>query len=409
MGCVGARRSLVPLGRKRVNGERLTLRIEDVGYGGEGVARVGAQPGCAQGAPVVFVPGAFAGEVVEAEIVQRKARFARARLLRVLSPSPDRIEPEAPPVPGMPYAALAYPAEVAIKARQLQTLLERLGRFEAAPFLKAAVPSPVHAHYRNKLTLHWDGRRLGYIGEDNRTVIDTPACPLSQAAVNDALARLRGERARLRSVRPGGRVIFRYTPADGVRVGLGKPPTGELTERVAGLELRVAADAFFQVNLAAAERLLAAFMQALADNPPRRVFDLYCGCGLFGLAAARAGARELFGLETTPSAVRSAEANARRLGVVATYRCAPAEALPGALPAADLWVVDPPRDGLSEAVRAHLLRALPPRVAYVSCAPDTLARDLRALSAHYRPRSVQLFDFFPRTAHFETLSLLERC
>ncbi|MGN0857045.1 MAG: class I SAM-dependent RNA methyltransferase [Candidatus Spyradenecus sp.] len=379
---------------------RLTLHIDDVGYGGDGVARAAS--------PVTFVPGAFTGEIVEAEVVQRKPNFARARLLRVLDPSPDRITPEGPVVPGMVYAALAYPAEVALKHHQLQTLLTRIGRLDDLSCLRAPVPSPLAAHYRNKLTLHWDGRALGYIGEDNRTVQDTPACPLSHPAINAALAQLRADSKRLRALRPGSRVTFRYTARDGIRLGLGKPPAGELTETLAGLTLSVAADAFFQVNPAAAELLLADFRAAVAALAPRRALDLYCGCGLFGLAATQAGVRSLFGLETTPSAVRSAQRNAARAGVEADYRCAPAESLPEGLPPAELWIVDPPRDGLSSAVRDHLLRARPPHLAYISCGPDTLARDLRALAPAYRPTSIRLFDFFPRTAHFETFTLLAR-
>lgn len=376
----------------------MRLTIADVGYGGAGVART--EDG------VVFVPGAFVGETVEAEVVARKRRFAQARLREVLTPSPDRIAPETAVVPGMPYAALRYEAEVALKQQQLETLLRRIGRLEELPAFGTPVPSPLRAHYRNKLTLRWDGRRLGYVGEDNRTVVDTPACPLSAEPINAALARLRTDRAALRRLRPGQRVVFRHTPRDGVVIGLGKPPQGSLTETLGGLTLTVAADAFFQVNLSCAELLLGAFREGV--GAARRVFDLYCGCGLFGLAAAQAGAREVFGLETSPSAVASAQANARRLGVAADYRCAPSETLPDGLPEADLWVVDPPRDGLSETVRAHLLRRLPSRVAYVSCGPDTLARDLAALTPAYRVDSLRLFDFFPRTAHFETLAFLSR-
>ncbi len=376
----------------------MKLEIVDVGYGGVGVART------AEG--VVFVPGAYTGEVVEAELVARKKRFAQAKLTAVLTASPARIEPETAVVPGMPYATLQYDAEVALKQAQLRTLLTRIGRFETLPFLREPVASPLRDHYRNKLTLHWDGRRLGYIGDDNRTVVETPHCPLSDPAINALLAQLRADRVALKRLKPGARVTFRQTPQDGVLVGLGEPPKGDLTEQLAGLTLTVAADAFFQVNRACAERLLEAFRAEV--GAPTRVLDLYCGCGLFGFVAAQAGAQAVIGLETSPSAVASAQKNARRLGVRATYRCAPSEALPDDLPPAELWIVDPPRDGLSEEVRGHLLQHLPERVAYISCGPDTLARDLRELTGAYAVEQMQLFDFFPRTAHFETLTFLRR-
>lgn len=373
----------------------MEVEIQDVGYGGVGVART------ADG--VIFVPGAFIGERVDVEITRKKKRFAQARLLKVLTPSPDRREPETAVVPGMVYAALDYSAELALKQHQLQTLLQRIGRLDV-PQMLPPVASPSTLHYRNKLTLHWDGRRLGYIGEDNRTVIDTPSCPLSCAPINDLLRQLRADKLALRRVKRGERVVLRYTPQDGVVVGLGRPPEGMLTEEIAGLTLSVAADAFFQVNLPCVELLLNAFRDRVKGG--ERVFDLYCGTGLFGFVAAQAGAKEIFGLEISPSAVASAKENAKQLGVKANYRCAPSECLPNNLPAADLWIVDPPRDGLSDDVRKNILDYLPPRIAYISCGPDTLARDLAQLTERYQIDSMQLFDFFPRTAHFETLTML---
>ena len=373
----------------------MEVEIQDVGYGGVGVART------ADG--VIFVPGAFIGERVDIEITRKKKRFAQARLLKVLTPSPDRREPETAVVPGMVYATLDYSAELALKQHQLQTLLQRIGRLDV-PQMLPPVASPSTLHYRNKLTLHWDGRRLGYIGEDNRTVIDTPNCPLSCAPINDLLRQLRADKLALRRVKRGERVVLRYTPQDGVVVGLGRPPEGMLTENIAGLTLSVAADAFFQVNLPCVELLLNAFRERVQGC--ERVFDLYCGTGLFGFVAAQAGAKEIFGLEISPSAVASAKENAKQLGVKANYRCAPSECLPNNLPAADLWIVDPPRDGLSDDVRKNILDYLPPRIAYISCGPDTLARDLAQLTERYQIDSMQLFDFFPRTAHFETLTML---
>ncbi|MEG1479447.1 MAG: TRAM domain-containing protein [Kiritimatiellia bacterium] len=396
------------------------LTIVDVAYGGKGVARTD------QG--VVFVPGAFVGETVEVEIVERRKSFSTARLLSVLIASPDRIVPETECVPGMTYAALRYPAEVALKEAQLRTLLTRIGKFDDLSFLRPAVASPHAAHYRNKLTLHFDGHRLGYIGEDNRTIVDTPTCPLSVEPINAALATLREQlrtgavppalRALLRppaavissrgAPTPYPRVVFRFTPQDGVQTFLyGTSPHERLTERLAGLELRVAPEAFFQINLGCAELLLAEFRALF--TPCERVLDLYCGCGLFGFVAVQAGAKELFGIETTPSAVASAQAMAQRLGISGTYRCDFSEHLPSVVGSIPVWIVDPPRDGLSDVVRAHILRYLPERVVYISCGPDTLARDLKTLASHYRIASMRLFDFFPRTPHFETLTVLERC
>lgn len=378
--------------------ERLAVDVVDVAYGGDGVARTPDG--------VLFVPGAFAGERVEVTVTDRRRRFARGRLEAVLKPSPARLAAEGPVVPGMVYARLDYAAEVALKDAQLRTLLQRIGRFAELPPMLPPVASPIALGYRNKLTVRSDGRRLGYVGEDNRTVVDVPFCPLSAAPINEALAAFR-EKARPLA---GSRTVFRWTPQDGVvSFPYGSDPKRlpVLHERLGGLDFDVAADAFFQVNPACAELLLADVRARL--RPCSRVLDLYCGVGLFGCIAAQAGAETVFGLETQASAVRTARANARRLGVRGDYRCAPADTLPADMAAAPCWIVDPPRDGLSEAMRSLMLRHCPEQIVYVSCGPDTLARDLKSLAKGYRVESIRLFDFFPRTAHFETLCVLSRC
>lgn len=376
----------------------MRLTIDDVAYGGDGVAH---DPACG----TVFVPGAYTGEIVEAAPVSRHKRFTRARLVRVLEPSPDRIVPETPIVPGMAYASLAYPAEVALKARQLRALLTRIGKLPADLPLRTPRPSPQHLHYRNKLTLRWDGRRLGYVGDDNRTILDTPHCPLSRPEINAALADVRRSAA-LRALHPGARVCLRHAGLTGTRVILGDAPGDPepLMERVGGLTLRYGAADFFQVNLPALELLLADCRAALAGRPPTLALDLYCGVGLFGLALP---ASDRFGIDCVPTSIANAQANAQANRLPATYRCARTEALLDSLPHdADLWIVDPPRAGLAPAVRERLLRLRPRRILYVSCGPDTLARDLAALTPAYAIDAIRLVDFFPRTPHFETLTLL---
>jgi 23S rRNA (uracil1939-C5)-methyltransferase len=120
-------------------------------------------------------------------------------------------------------------------------------------------------------------------------------------------------------------------------------------------------------------------------------------------------------METGRAAVDAARRNAARLGVTAEYACCPvAEGLGAALdetgPDGTLVVLDPPRDGLEPETLATLLAKRPERIAFVSCSPDRLARDLERLCAPdgggYSPESVRLFDMFPRTHHFETLALL---
>lgn len=375
---------------------------------------------------MVFVQGVCPGERVVARVIRVQPRFAEAEVETVAESAPCRIEPvcrvPGPDghwvrVPGCVYDHLAYPAEVAAKQRQLADFLARQARVDGVDALLAApCPSPSDLHYRNKMVLHagFNGGRfgLGYRGDDNRSVVDIPACPLALPGINAALADLRADARFPGNLRPDEDVTFRWTPADGPVVWSGNAPrnAARLRERLAWGEVEVPLDGFFQVNPAVGGRLVDAVAEWVRVDPPKALIDLYCGVGVFGFAAARQGVGRVLGVETGRAAVAAARDNARRLGLAAEFGCmSAAEGLASAwdeLRGQAPWVVvDPPRDGLEPEVRSLLARLRPGRLLYISCAPDTLARDIRFLveEGGFRVRSAQLFDLFPRTAHFETL------
>ena len=416
---------------------RLTLRIESVAYRGPGVAR-------AEGGAVCFVPETCPGELVEAEVVARRKNFWEARVARVLEPSPDRLaEPDCRvwtvdgfvKTPGCVYDHVRHAAEVAWKNEQLRGFLERqAGLPGAGERMPAPFVSPRALHYRNKATLHSArnaaGRPiLGYVGDDNRTVVDVPSCPLSAEPIDEALADARNDPAFWRYVGAGSQVVLRWTPDDGVATWVDRPAgrgaaperdrLPDLTERTPVLgRLRVPARGFWQMNGEVGAALVSAVTDLLRAEAPERFADLYCGVGVFGLSAAKAGVPHVFGADSGRDVVRAASANAREHGLDgrARFACADVAASADRLLApcagpSGAALVDPPRAGLDPRVVRALLARRPRLLLYVSCAPDTLARDLRLLCAPgsgYALRSARLFDMFPRTAHFETLCVLER-
>lgn len=195
-----------------------------------------------------------------------------------------------------------------------------------------------------------------------------------------------------------------------------------LEEEFAGLRYRIGADTFFQVNTSQAERMVAPLMEALSTgqdsgNDRGRLIDAYCGIGTFSLPLARQGWR-VHGLEQHPASVALAEANAARNGLetfarfeqtpVAPVLADRLRAAAGEAPA-DLFV-DPPRKGLEPEALAAIETALPRCIAYLSCDPATLARDLGRLcrDGAYEVLWLQPADFFPNTAHVECLAALRR-
>lgn len=399
----------------------LRLTIESIAYLGSGVAR---ESGC-----VYFVPETCPGENVEAEVVREKKTFREARALSVLNPSPDRLqEPNCRiaaaaggvvRVPGCVYDHVAHGAELRYKQAQLLSFLERQGRIaNAAGILAEPFASPKELHYRNKITLRAgadaSGRRvLGYFGDDNVTVVDVPQCPLAVAPINAALAEMRSDPGFWRWIGAGGAVVLRWTEADGVVVmsdveeGVELPP---LTERVPVVgEIGVPARGFFQVNPEVGAALVEYVADKVVECGASDLIDFYCGVGVFGLCASKLRVRMVTGFDTGRAAVRMANANARRLGLPARFFCeysgrVASKALAQMRRPATMAVLDPPRAGLEKEVVSALIAHPPRDVLYVSCSPDTLARDLAMLTGGgtYRVVSARLFDMFPRTAHFET-------
>ncbi|MBR4653557.1 MAG: class I SAM-dependent RNA methyltransferase [Kiritimatiellae bacterium] len=395
-------------------------------YGGDGLGRLGD-------GRVVFVPGAFAGEKVRADIVEQKRKYVKARLVEVLEPSPDRIQP-GPSVPGMVYSAISYAGELRLKQDQLENFLWK-AQSELVPLDVVAAPQPLN--YRNKAVYHTqrrDGRwLLGYRAEQSHEVVDLTEDPLACAEINRALPDIRagvlalltsGAKAVRDSTKAADNVTVRYTAIDGVKWWLGDPPLGlELTELTGGIHFRVPADGFYQVNPQMADRLVAAVRDAYLEgaDSAAHLLDLYCGVGVFGLCCLKGlngkGANgldgftaRLVGVESARASVACAKRNAEALGIKASFFC---ERVGGSLGRIKIGphhtvLLDPPRGGLEPNVPAWLAKRPAPRIFYVSCDPATLARDLTALMPAYRIEKAALFDLFPRTARFETFVQLAR-
>jgi len=191
---------------------------------------------------------------------------------------------------------------------------------------------------------------------------------------------------------------------------------GFLHEEIDGISFRISAASFFQTNTRQAEELVRLVRENAVVGPGTRVFDLYCGSGLFSLALARAGA-DVVGFELVEAAVADARANAERNGIdglhfvagdlAQTLSLEAVAALPGGAP--EVCVVDPPRAGLHASVLGVLGELGAARIVYVSCNPKSAARDLAPLLERgYRLGRVQPVDLFPHTPHLECVFTLQR-
>jgi 23S rRNA (uracil1939-C5)-methyltransferase len=432
-------------------GEELTLEVEDLAFGGRGIARLNGY--------VIFVGGALPGDHVRAEVTKSKRGYAEASAVALVRESPDRLPPRCDhggePCPGAPWQSLPYEHQLRHKQSQTSDALVRLGGLEGFE-LDQIEPADERWRYRNKLEYSFgerDGETvLGFHARGRwDLVVNAEDCQLASEQNNRVRNELRDwasaqhlsaydRRARegvLRNlvVREGRRTGQVQTRLVTSAVELPRPPvdlhtiiegsgggtdgpTGVLgaeylEEELCGLRFRISHSAFFQTNTEMAERLYAIAAEMAGLSGTERVFDLFCGIGTLGLSlASRAG--EVWGVEIVPEAVADAEENARLNGIDnARFRAGDArkEIRPLLEEAGrpDLVVVDPPRAGLSKKVVRRLVECDASRIVYVSCNPTTLAPNAAQLGeAGYRVRRVKPVDMFPQTPHIECVALLEK-
>lgn len=398
-----------------------TVYIAKNVYGGDGLGRLGD-------GRVVFVPGAWEGENVKAEIVSEKKNFVKAKLVEVVDPSPDRCAPgEA--VPGMVYAALAPAAECRAKERQLEEFFSR-ARI-TIPEIGFVATDDAPFHYRNKVVYHFgrDARDrakwlIGYRAEPSHEIVDVTVDPLARPEINAKLGEIRHAVTTLLTTGPirirketeaKGNVTIRWTRKSGVRWWIGEAPKDlVLKETTQGRDFEVPAGGFYQVNPMVGDALVGAVVEAYRQDVTvaPEVLDLYCGVGVFGLCCRPP---KLIGIESGRQAIDFARRNAeagRAGGVTTDFRFFAEEVgrnlrrIP--IGPRTTVIVDPPRGGLEPGVAKWLADSNAPRIFYVSCDPATLMRDLREITRNYDVKDVRWFNMFPRTARFETLVTLER-
>ena len=370
-------------------GDRLTLTIGDIAFGGEGVARVEDF--------VVFVPFVALGEAVEAEITEVKKRFARARLLRVTAPSPERVEPLCRyfgQCGGCQYQHLAYPAQLRLKHKQIGDLFQRIGRFDLG-LITPVIPCPQPYAYRNRIMIRsqWDkfkqGLNIGFIRADSRLVLDLEECKIAEPALNDQIHYVRAH----------------PPPKGGIKVVLRIPPDG----------WEVPPDSFFQNNFFLLPRLVQIVRDRLREAGTRHLLDVYCGVGFFSIELGDL-VESFVGVELDRLAIQAARRNAAaRSRTNGEFVAGAAEELLPALLSrstarATTVLLDPPRKGCQPETLHLLHRARPSQVIYVSCHPATMARDLNVLCAGnvFEVSKIVPLDMFPQTQHVECVADVRR-
>jgi 23S rRNA (uracil1939-C5)-methyltransferase/tRNA (uracil-5-)-methyltransferase len=350
-----------------------------------------------------------------ARIWHNAANFSRADLVRVVVPSPHRVQPRCDlfgECGGCQYQNLAYPQQLEWKQKQVAEAFERLGGIKTK--VDACHPSPKQYGYRSKITPHFMTPRradfpIGFLAAGtSRRVVDVPKCPIATDAINAAYARSRKDiKANPGRFERGATLLFRDCEE-----GVVTDSRQVVTEKVGAVQLKFLAGEFFQNNPSVLEQFVGHAIKLAHESGAKHLVDTYCGSGLFALSGARLF-ESVNGIEVSAEAARKAAENATLNHFLnCRFIAGSAESIFKKIPvegSESAVIVDPPRKGCDEAFLDQLDAFSPRRIVYVSCAPDTQARDVKYLCAKgWKVVSVRPFDLFPQTRHVECIAALER-
>lgn len=401
----------------------IEVEITQLVYGGDGMGRL-------EDGRAVFVPYTLPGERVQVEIIEEKRGHARARLVGVLRPAAERITPRCAHFGvcgGCHYQHMSYADQLQVKQMVVREQLQRIANVKEPP-VKAVVASPLEWNYRNAVQFHLDPQgKIGFQQAGSHRVTAITECHLPEGALNDIWPRLDMEplagleRVELRLgaddeallvLNSSGSEMPEFSvdiPLSAVFMGPGGATllAGDesVVIEVKDRAFQVSAGSFFQVNTRQAEAMVDHLLSRLPLTPQSLVLDVYCGVGLFSAFIAGKVGR-CIGIELSESACQDYAVNLDGAENGELYMGAAEDVLPGLAVQPDVVLVDPPRAGLERAALEAIIQMKPGLLAYVSCDPATLARDVRRLlEAGFVLEEVTPFDLFPQTFHVETISL----
>jgi tRNA/tmRNA/rRNA uracil-C5-methylase (TrmA/RlmC/RlmD family) len=385
--------------------DRVIIKIESIAFGGEGVGRIHNF--------VVFVPFAAPDDELEIEITQLKKNFFRGKILKIIKPSPTRVNPLCryyENCGGCCYQHLKYEHQLEIKKKQVEEAFWKIGKM-VSPLVLEPIGAPKIYHYRGKAQYHAEsgsrGWKIGFLDTSGGELVDIERCEIMEETINEKMRLLR-ENNRLKSNKDEQLTIWSDFFVD-------QASTKESIIRVVkGENFLVPRDGFFQANLYLTDQLVDEVCRLAAADKISTLVDAYCGSGLFSIFLS-SYAKNVIGIEINERSVKYARINAENAGVKnAKFIHGDIEKVlqERVLPQGekiDLIVLDPPRIGCEKTMLKAIADLQPQKIIYISCNPATQARDVKYLNeCGYYLQSLLPVDMFPQTEHIEVIGFMER-
>ena len=448
----------------------VTVEITDIGVGGEGIGRVDGY--------TLFIKDAIIGDVVEAKVMKAKKNYGYARMMEIIHPSADRVEPKcafARKCGGCQIQEMSYERQLAFKEQKIRGNLERIGGFDRGKI--DAVMEPVEGmdepfRYRNKaqfpfgtdkegnpVTGFYAGRTHDIIAntecilgvEQNREILEIILQYMKEncvAAYDEKSGKGLIRHVLIRygfttkeimvclvingtKLPKADRLIKKLTQLEGMTSITLSPNTrrdnvimgnsyevlwgqGFITDYIGNVKYQISPLSFYQVNPVQTELLYNKAMEYANLTGEEVVVDAYCGTGTIGIVASD-HAKQVIGVELNKVAAKDAITNVKRNDCknVRIYDGDAGKFMVGMAEAGtdvDVVFLDPPRSGSTPEFFDSVCKLAPKRIVYISCGPESLARDLKYLKSKrmYQVEKIALVDLFPWTEHCEAVCLLSR-
>jgi len=442
--------------------EIIEVLISDISFEGLGIAKTDVDGRDF----VIFIHNAVVGDRIMCRIVKTEKTYAYGIIETLISPSDKRTEPQCPTFEkcgGCVMLNMKYEAELEAKRNFVVSAMRRYGA--EVENVEETEPSPVTEHYRNKVILPLSPNgKFGFYARASHRNIENNCCLLQDIAFEKIIIAAEKfismnkipaydeqsgkglfRQLYMRSAQSGGEIcvtavingkklpnenifaeemikngatcvyINENTTRGNTLLGRDFRLIGgkeKITDTLCGLKFEISPKAFYQINRRQTENLYNYALSLAEITENDTVLDLFCGIGTITLNAAKLGAKKVIGVEIVEEAIEDAKRNAEINGIKnAEFYAADAaktlEIIKKSGNKPDIITVDPPRKGLSDEAINAVITLNPKKVVYVSCNPETLARDIAIFKKHgYIPNNPKPFDMFPRTQHVETVVLL---
>lgn len=374
---------------------------------------------------VTFIDKVVPEDIVEIELTKEKKKYNEAKLIKIIKPSPLRIDAKCPyfsKCGGCQFQNITYENTIKYKKEKIVNIFSK----HKISIFPEVITNISPYNYRNKITLKVNNYKMGFYINKTHNLVEINKCLLANPAINASIPLIKrfnicngevtircNQNAEILIVinsQDNLNIDTNYLKSKIKLVGIvvnNKTYYGEnsLFERMNNLLFKISYDSFFQINPYIASKLF----QIISDNidSSDKVLDLYCGVGTLSLMAAKK-AQKVLGIEVVPNAIINALFNARVNDLNNTQFVIndASTAISKIKPDFNKIIVDPPRSGLTKNIIDVLLKIKPDAIIYVSCDPQTLVRDFTLLSSIYEIKKSYILDMFSYTYHIETILIL---